>query len=106
MKSLTTLSRVHGVVASVALLLLAGTAHAGPLTINIVPSVGPNQFGSPSFDQYAQNAVTGLQNNQTAVGNAASPTYYATSGAILASQMVMVTDFNSWLGQANPTGAF
>src|SRR5262245_15416952 len=99
-------ARIGRVMVGAALLLsLAGHAVSGPITIEIFPSIAPNAFGSPSFSGYAANAQTGLQSGVTSVGNPALPTFYSTVSQITASQIV-VTNFPSWLGQANPGAAF
>lgn len=90
-------------------LLVAGSAWAvgdDSLIVQVVPSLAPNAFGGPSFDGYAANAVTALENDLTSYGDANSPTYYQAAPHALWPYQNIVTGFTSWNGQANPTGAF
>jgi hypothetical protein len=96
---------------TVAALALAGRptrAAAGPITLTVVPSVAPNAFGSPSFPGYAGNAIAALESGATSGGTAGLPTFYQAlpaGGTVDASQLI-VSGFPSWLGRADPGGAF
>lgn len=79
-------------------------ASADPI-ITVRPSLAPNVFGSPSFPQYTQNAVTALQLGVSSFGNPASPTFYQQTSNVLASQTI-VTGFPSWMGVVDPGNAF
>lgn len=81
-------------------------AHAG-ITLDVKASSAPNAFGSPSWSAYASNALNSLHNNLGNVGNRATdPTAYEVMGSHFDPGDVMVSSFNSWRGQTNPTGAF
>jgi PEP-CTERM motif len=69
-------------------------------------SPAPNAYGSPSYPGWQSNAVNALENNLSSVGNPVTdPTayYQVTTGTDSSN---VVTDYNSWNGLANPTGAF
>lgn len=89
---------------SFALVTVIG-ASADP-SLSVFASLAPNRWGSPSYNGYAANALTALQNNGSPIGNPATdPTAYSAVTAIYASENV-VTGFPSWLGNANPSGNF
>jgi hypothetical protein len=95
-----------------AVLVLGGRpprAAADPL-ITVFPSVAPNKFGSPSWPGYVNNAVNisgtgGIQNGGAATGNPASPTFYSATNSISTPDLI-VTNFPSWRGFANPGSVF
>jgi hypothetical protein len=97
---------------TLAALALAGwlpRAAADPI-ITVYPSVAPNKFLSPSWDGYVANTANiagtgGLQNGGTATGNPALPAFYSTTNAISTANMI-VTDFPSWHGFADPGAVF
>jgi hypothetical protein len=71
-------------------------------------SIGPNgASGSPSFGAWQTNAIEGITNGFTTVGNPATdPTAFSTVTATNVRDIIPTGDFTSWNGQANPTGAF
>lgn len=68
-------------------------------------SLAPNRWGSASYDGYAANALSALEGQMATAGNQLLPTGYSQVSQINSTQNV-VTNFNSWLGSASPTGAF
>jgi hypothetical protein len=94
-------------IAVAAVCLLAPSTDAG-FHILVTPSLAPNQFGSPSYDPYRDNAIVALRAGLPAVGSPTSPTYYEAiaPGQSITTADIVVTDFPSWRGSANPTGAF
>jgi len=72
------------------------------ITIDVTPSLAPNAFGSPYWNDYVSNAVTALMNNDGTYGNPALPSYYSKITGPIPIQDNIVTGFNSWLGDANP----
>jgi hypothetical protein len=82
-------------------------ARAG-FTIQQGFAIGPNGLsGSPSFNAWQSNAIQGLSNGFTAVGNPATdPTAFSPVTTASIRDIIPTGDFNSWNGQANPTGAF
>ena len=71
-------------------------------------AIGPNGVsGSPSFTAWQFNAIQGLSNGFTAVGNPATdPTAFSPVTTASVRDVIPTGDFTSWNGQANPTGAF
>lgn len=94
------------------LLALAGQsprAAADPI-ITVYPSVAPNKFGSPSYADYVANALNtagtgGIQNGGIPTGNPALPSYYSTVSSFTTPDLI-VTNFPSWRGFANPGSVF
>lgn len=77
-----------------------------PVTISVIPTLAPNAFGSPSWDAWNANAIYALENGLSSYGDPASPTYYSAAPLTLPVSDNVVTNFPSWLGQANPSGNF
>jgi hypothetical protein len=98
MKTLATV-----VAAAVAATLIAGAAHA--VTITVTPSLAPNAFGPASFGPWTSNAVNALYNGQSSAGTPGTPTFYLAQSNVEAKDLV-VTNFPSWMGQADPATAF
>ena len=71
-------------------------------------AIGPNgASGSPSFAAWQSNAIQGLTNGFSNVGNPATdPTAFATVTGTSVRDIIPTGDFTSWNGQANPSGAF
>ena len=87
-------------------LFISGNALA-VITVDVMPSSAPNGYGAPSWNGYAANALSSLENNLGNVGDRAiDPTAYEIAGPIVEPGDFMVTSFNSWRGEVNPTGAF
>ena len=77
--------------------------------IEVFASSAPNFFGSPSWGGYLSNAMSGLQTGTMSIGDPLTdPTAYFTfaDGEIIDAGYAMVTSYNSWVGVANPPGAF
>ena len=91
-------------------LALAPAASAANYSIEIQVSSGPNQNGSPSWTAFAGNAQSAILSGVTVAGPdpATDPTGYEAffNGQTIDAGNMIVTSFNSWLGQASPTGAF
>ena len=90
----------------VVLLLLSVpmVASADPV-ITVSPSIAPNAFGSPSYLGWQANAISALQAGLPAFGSPTSPTYYSQTTTTTAGG-IMVTNFPSWMGQADPGTVF
>lgn len=86
---------------------LVAPAQAG-LIMTVELSSAPNAFGSPSWNSYVNNALFALENGLTTQGGsrATTPTAYEQLGSTFVAGDVMVTSYNSWRGDASPTGAF
>jgi len=100
-------TKVASLLAICVLCAAPALVNAGTVTVTVLPSVAPNAFGSPSWAGYVSNAMTGLQTNQTTVGDrTVTPTGYTGGVTSVTAGQIEVTSFNSWEGNANPTGAF
>jgi len=73
--------------------------------ITVSPAIAPNGFGSPSFTGWQANAISALQAGVPAFGSPTSPTYYSQTGTTTAGGII-VTNFPSWMGQADPGTVF
>ena len=95
--------------ASLLAITMAAPAADASITIDVLPSSAPNSFGSPSWTGYVANAMNGLQNGLTSVGDRnTDPTAYLAfaDGASIDAGNAMVTSFPSWIGVANPAAPF
>jgi hypothetical protein len=90
-------------------LLLGGSAWPATILIDVRATLAPNIFGSPSYlggpNSWVDNAFAALQGGLTSYGDPTLPTYYQDSTLANAST-TLVTSFPSWLGVADPIGAF
>jgi hypothetical protein len=86
------------------LILVPAAAQADP-TIFVAPTIAPNTFGSPSFAAWQANAISALQAGTASAGSPTSPTYYSQTNTTTAGGII-VTNFPSWMGQADPGGVF
>jgi hypothetical protein len=75
---------------------------AGAATIQVIPSVAPNAFGSPSWAQYQQNAVDAIAGGSTSFGTGAAQYVGLPNGAQLNVKDIVATGFESWRGVAAP----
>jgi hypothetical protein len=73
--------------------------------IVVSPSIAPNAFGSPSYAGWEANAISALQAGVPAFGSPTSPTYYSQTTTTSAGGII-VTNFPSWMGQADPGTVF
>ncbi len=77
--------------------------------IDVVASSAPNFFGSPSWTDYAAAAVFSLENGAGSVGDRnTDPTAYEpfADGMFISANEMIVSNFASWRGQANPPAPF
>lgn len=81
-------------------LLFAVCVAAAPI-VAVYPSIAPNPWYSPSWYDYAQNAVAALQAGASSWGTPGTPSYYQRRYTFYPGEVV-VTDFESWAGQAPP----
>jgi hypothetical protein len=79
--------------------LVAVVMVAGATTIDVVPSLGPNPWGSPSFAAYTDNALTGLRAGTAGIGS--GPSYYGID-YYFTFEDATVTNYPSWNGVADP----
>lgn len=90
------------------LMLMVGVpmVQADSVNISVTPSIAPNAFGSPSWSSWVTNAIFALQNNLQSAGTAGSPDFYQAITGPISGNQILVTSFNSWLGQTNPGSVF
>jgi hypothetical protein len=87
---------------SVASATIVSSAPAGPITIQVVPTLAPNVFGSPSFAPWQANAITALDTGTTTFGAGAAQFDALPNNATLDWRQAVVTGFESWRGVATP----
>lgn len=89
------------------LAVLAPSARADVLIL-VAPSVGPNVFNSPSYGAYRDNSLTALGSGAATAGTPGTPAFYQAvpGGGSVPLTSLVVTDFPSWLGRADPATAF
>jgi hypothetical protein len=75
---------------------------AGAATIQVIPSIAPNAFGSPSWNQYQQNAADAIGAGSVVFGSGAAQYVALPNGTQLNVKDVVVTGFESWRGVAAP----
>jgi PEP-CTERM motif len=85
------------------LLCASAAAHAGPITITVTPWLAPNAFGSPSFEPAAQNAILAQEQGLSSLGS--GPTAFVADSNVTTAEAI-VTGFSSWMGVADPGGAY
>ncbi len=78
---------------------------AGAASIEVVPWLAPNAFGSPSFPTAQSNAVQAMYLGVSSFGTPGTPGYFQARSNVTTAEAV-VTGFNSWLGKADPGTVF
>jgi len=78
---------------------------AAPI-ITVTPTLAPNGFGSPSFSSWVSNSIDAQYFGFSTFGTPGTSDYYSAQSLITDRRQAIVTGYNSWLGDANPTGAF
>jgi hypothetical protein len=81
-------------------------ALASGIEINVYTALAPNAFGSPSYNQWRDNAIYALEHGLDSYGTPGTPSYYEKAQGITPYQYAEVTSFNSWLGQSDPGTVF
>lgn len=89
----------------VLIVLALGIVPAAAVTIDVTPTLAPNGWGSPSFAAWQANAIYALAHGLSSYGTPGSPSYYQ-AGDEYNSAQVIVTDFPSWMGMADPGAAY
>lgn len=74
----------------------------------VVPSIGPNAQFSPNGPSYNTNAANALLQGAGSLGTPGTPGYYQglPNDASLPNTANVVTDFPSWMGDADPGSTF
>ncbi len=83
----------------VLLLALATLANAGPYTITVYPTLGPNYWASPSYNAFVDNVINGILTNSSSVGSGYSA--YNVISTVSPNQPI-VSNFESWQGTLAP----
>ena len=78
-----------------------GAVVTSQFTIDVVPWLAPNVFGSPSFGAAEANAVQGIYAGAATYGPAGPEQFNKTTGPVSTAEVV-VTGFTSWRGQIDP----
>jgi hypothetical protein len=89
-----------------ALFLCSLPAQANGISVEVIPSLAPNAFGSPSFPGWQSNVVSALEAGQNTFGNPSLPMYYQPVSGPIPASWAIVTNFPSWLGKADPGTVF
>jgi hypothetical protein len=103
-RSITFRCQLVGVVACIA---ATASLQAEILKFDVVPAFAPNGPVSPSWLPYVTNALTGIEADGAEIGDRlVSPeAYEPVTGPVPPFEMIY-TEFPSWRGLADPTGAF
>lgn len=72
------------------------------VTVQVIPSIAPNGFGSPNYGTYQANAVYAIENGLSTYGSGAARYDALTSGSNVDFRSVLATGFESWRGVAAP----
>lgn len=81
----------------------------GDIVMTVIASSAPNFFGSPSWADYATNAIFSLENDSGNIGDRdVTPTAYEqfSTGQAISINELIVSSFASWRGIANPAAPF
>jgi hypothetical protein len=84
----------------------SGPVLSGGITISVFPALAPNRWGSPSWNDWASNAVTAILNGCSSYGDPSSPTFYQQITNAVPVTNNLVTSFPSWMGVADPGNVF
>ena len=76
------------------------------ISIKIVPSQAPNDYGSPNWSAYAANAVNGLIHDTGTLGDPTTASSYTILDQIVNSVNLITTDFPSWMGSPSAGTVF
>jgi hypothetical protein len=79
------------------LLVFAMFANAGSYTVDVYATLGPNYYGSPSYDTFVDNVIGAVRANQSSAGSGAAA-YNVINQA--APNQFLVSTFYSWQGTA------
>ncbi len=79
------------------LMAFAMLASADPYTIDVFATLGPNYWGSPSYDTFVDNVIAAVRAGNSSGGSGAAAYNVITS--VMPNQPI-VSDFQSWQGTA------
>ncbi len=95
--------RVALVAATISLLVSPIAMAACEPTITITPALGPNILGSPSYTEFQGNYLNFLLDGTPGPDYDLFTGGFLPTGATVDPAEMVVTTFNSWRGQADPT---
>ena len=101
--------RTKTLLAAIVLLSPAAVSSSrADIVVNVYPTLAPNRFGSPSYDPWVANSISALQSGSSSAGTPGAPTFYQqlAPGLNLPTATIVVTNFPSWRGNADPVGTF
>ena len=79
------------------LMAFATLASADPYTIDVFATLGPNYWGSPSYNTFVDNVINAVRSNSSSGGSGAAAYNVITS--VMPNEPI-VSDFESWKGTA------
>jgi len=84
----------------------APAVFASGVTVEVLPALAPNAFGSPSWTGWEANALSALESGASSAGTPGTPTFYQPLSGSVDASATIVTGFYSWLGVADPAAPF
>lgn len=87
--------------AAIGIAAACASVPASAKVIEVWTAPAPNAFGSTSFNPWLSNVRIGTHAGGVAAGTPGTPSYYQPESVFRADELV-VTNFASWRGQANP----
>ena len=75
------------------------------ITIEVIPTLAPNAFGSPNFAAWEANTTAALDNGFSTFGSGAAQFDALANNATMDWRQAVVTGFESWRGVADPNAA-
>ena len=96
-------------IASLAFLAILPSITRAEVVMEVFASPAPNFSASPSWNGYLANALDSLENNLGNIGDRnLDPTAYEIlpDGSIIGTRELIVSNFNSWRGVADPASPF
>jgi hypothetical protein len=80
------------------------SAQTPDITIITEAAMAPNAFGSPSYAAWSANGIFAVENDLTSYGS--GPAQFSVDNIVLPIADNIVTGYPSWMGQADPSGAY
>lgn len=88
-------------------LCLSSNAFGG-ISFTVTPSLAPNAFGSSNYSEWVNNSIVALQNGYSDYSQPSDPgpAVYHAAPLVLNVSDIIVTNFPSWRGNANPGATY
>jgi hypothetical protein len=91
----------------ICLLMTCAVNARAEIIMTVVPHSAPNVFGSPSVNQYRENALFAIEHGSGNIGDRTTdPTAYEIAGPFIEPGDIVVSGFHSWRGVADPAAPF